>query len=111
MSNQKNRANRIMKKISLYRQDFVLPTGNEIETFEFQSLGFLFEVQIKNIDLVIDDKYKLVSIRIKCNKSITSSLDVRIDQLLGYPLKTEFWLMKRLFSNSQSLILIESIDD
>jgi len=98
-------------KLELYRQDISLPKEGEINSIEFQSLGFLFEVSIKNIDLLIDDKYKLVNIRIKCNKSITASLDVRIDQLLGYPLKTEFWLMKRLFSNSQALNLIESIDE
>jgi len=100
-----------MKKLSLYRQNFVLPTGNEIEKFEFQSLGFLFEISIKRIELLIDKKYEVVNLRIKCNKSITANLDVRLDSLLGYPIKTEYWLMKRLFSNSQSLNLIESIDE
>lgn len=82
---------------------------SEEASFEFQSLGFLFEVNIKNLKLLLADKYQIISVRLTLNRTITSNIDCTISDL--GTIKNELILLKTIFSSNQALNILENIDD
>ena len=96
----------MIKTVTIFRKKVDLT--NDVE-FEFQSLGFLFEVTIKNLNLKINDIHQVMAVRLTLNRSITANIDCTLSSL--GTIKIELQILKRLFNTSQALNILENIDN